>query len=142
MVQHEQLHSFRLDQRGLARVFGELEATIMDAVWTLGEATVGDVCDRLGDDANYKTVMTVMNRLVTKRALARRRTGRAYVYRALEAREAFLERVSRTVAEGLLRDFGPLAVAQFVDAVDAVDPTLLAGLERLVRARSGGEGGA
>lgn len=114
----------------------------MDAVWALGEPTIGDVCERLGDNANYKTVMTVMNRLVAKRTLARRRAGRAFVYRALETREAFLERVSRTVAEGLLLDFGPLAVAQFVDAVDAVDPALLASLEQLVRARSGGESDA
>jgi predicted transcriptional regulator len=134
------LHAFKLDQRGLARVFGELEATIMDAVWSMGEGTVSDVCDRLGDDTNYKTVMTVMNRLVEKRALSRRRCGRAYVYRASESRAAFLERVSRNVVESLLLDFGDLAVAQFVDAVDAVDPALLEELERLVRQRTGVDG--
>jgi len=41
-------------------VFGELEARIMEAVWALGEPTVQDVCDRLGGDYHYKTVMTVM----------------------------------------------------------------------------------
>jgi predicted transcriptional regulator len=139
MTQHDQVHSFKLDQRGLGRVFGELEAEIMAAVWSLGEPTVGDVCDRLGAEANYKTVMTVMNRLVQKGVLVRQRAGRAFVYTAAEGQDAFMERVSRRVFEGLLQDFGAVAVVQFMDAVDAVDPALLVSLERLVRERSAGE---
>jgi predicted transcriptional regulator len=132
------VQTFKLDQRGLARLFGELEAQIMEAVWSLGQGTVQDVCDQMGDAFHYKTVMTVMNRLVDKRVLARRRLTRAYVYAASEPREQFLERVSRNVVEGLLQDFGSLAVAQFVDALDAVDPAMLVQLERLIQAKSNG----
>jgi predicted transcriptional regulator len=137
MARTPSVHSFKLDQRGLARVFGELEAQIMETVWELGEPTVQDVCDRLGEDYNYKTVMTVMNRLVDKRILNRRRESRAFCYSARESRDEFLGRVSRHVVEGLLQDFGGLAIAQFVDAVDAVDPSQLAELERLIQARTG-----
>jgi hypothetical protein len=49
-------------------------------------------------------------------------------------------RVSRRVVEGLVQDFGDLAVAQFVDALDEVDPALLDQLAQLVRERSTGEG--
>lgn len=129
------VQTFKLDQRGLARVFGELEVEIMEAVWALGEARVADVCDWLGGAANYKTVMTVMNRLVEKRVLARERQSRAFVYTAVETRDAFLCLVSRRVAEGLVRDFGDHAVAQFVDALDAVDPALLERLQELVDER-------
>ncbi|MCB0215531.1 MAG: BlaI/MecI/CopY family transcriptional regulator [Chloroflexi bacterium] len=129
-----ELPAFKLDQQGLARVFGELEAAVMDAVWSLEAATVAEVCARLGQDANYKTVTTVMNRLVAKGALRRRHTSsRAFVYSASESRAAFETRLSRRVAEGLLRDFGALAVAQFVDAMDAVDPELRARLETMVK---------
>jgi predicted transcriptional regulator len=139
-MDNERLHSFKLDHRGAARVFGELEATVMEAVWRLGEPTVADVCEALGPDANYKTVMTVMNRLVTKGILSRRRTGRAFLYSAIESREALMEHVSRRVVEGLLQDFGALAVAQFMDALDTVDPQLVADLQARVKARdlSGG----
>jgi predicted transcriptional regulator len=133
-------HAFRLDQRGLARVFGELEAAVMEAVWALGQPTVAQVCVRLGAGSNYKTVMTVMNRLVEKRVLTRRRRGRAFVYAAVETRDAFVERLSRRVVEGLVQDFGDLAVAQFVDALDAVDPALLDQLARLVREHEAGGG--
>ncbi len=129
------LQAFKLDQHGLARVFGELEAEVMDAVWELGEATVVQVSGRIGDGVHYKTVMTVMNRLVDKQILTRKRTGRAYVYHAVECRSEFLEGISRRVVEGLVSDFGPAAVAQFVDALDAVDPSLVDRLEALVRER-------
>jgi predicted transcriptional regulator len=131
----QRLPAFKLDQRGLARVFGELEAEVMDAVWDLGEPSVAEVVARLDGDVHYKTVMTVMNRLVDKQILTRSRVGRAFAYRPVESRSEFLERVSRCVVEGLVRDFGPAAVAQFVDALDAVDPKLLDRLEDLVRQR-------
>jgi len=134
--------AFKLHERGLARVFGELEAEIMDAVWRSGSVTVGDVCVALGEGANYKTVTTVMNRLVEKRVLVRERCSRAFVYRAVDSREDFLGRVSRRVAEGLVRDFGDVAVAQFVDAVDTIDPALLAKLHALVEARTVAEDGS
>lgn len=134
------VQTFKLDQRGLARIFGELEARIMDVVWELGEPTVADVCERLGDDYHYKTVLTVMNRLVDKRVLTRRRIGRAYSYTPVESREAFLARVSRNVVEGLLQDFGHLAIAQFVSAVDRIDPESLAELQALIEARMKNEG--
>ena len=110
--------SFRLNQEGLARVFGELEAQIMEAVWQLEEPTVQAVCDFLGPEHNYKTVMTVMNRLVEKGALNRCRRSRAFVYQPGQSREAFLRRVSQAVMGGLVRDFGGLAVAQFVETLD------------------------
>lgn len=130
-------HAFKLDREGLERVFGELEAAVMDAVWRRGEASVLQVADDLGDGAHYKTVMTVMNRLVEKGVLERRRRSRAFVYRARESREAFRARVSLRVVEGLVRDFGDVAVAQFVETLEGVDPGLLARLRRLVDAHDG-----
>lgn len=129
------VRAFRLGGTGLERVLGELEASIMEAVWRAGEASVQDVCDKLGPDHNYKTVMTVMNRLVEKRLLSRYRVSKAFVYTALESRQAFLDRVSRKVAAGLVRDFGAVAIAGFVDAVDELSPADLALLEELVHRR-------
>lgn len=129
------VQAFRLNQEGLARIFGELEARVMEAVWELQEPSVQGVCDYLGPDHHYKTVMTVLNRLVEKGTLVRKRHSRAYVYAARQSREAFLCRVSRAVMGGLVRDFGTLAVAQFVETLDEIDPDHLTELERLVRER-------
>ena len=73
------IQSFRIHEEGLARLFGELEAKVMESIWALQdqEPTVQAVCDYLGPGHNYKTVMTVLNRLVEKGALTRQRRSRA-----------------------------------------------------------------
>jgi predicted transcriptional regulator len=130
------VHAFKLDRHGLARVFGALEAEVMEAVWELGSPTVSDVCERLGVEANYKTVMTVMNRLVEKHALSRDRDSRAFRYRAAESRSEFEARVSRQVVEGLIAEFGDQALAHFLSALDAVEPELVQRLAAWVAERT------
>lgn len=134
------VRTFRLGGTGLERVLGELEASIMEAVWRAGEAAVQEVCDALGPDHNYKTVMTVMNRLVEKKLLSRRRVSKAFLYSAVEERQQFVNRISHRVASGLVSDFGATAIAQFVDAVDELSPDDLSLLEELVRRKTGRAG--
>ena len=126
---------FDLDAQGLARVLGELEARILEAVWAHGPATVKDVTAALGPDAHFKTTMTVMNRLVDKGLLIRRRRGRAFVYQAVIERDTFRRRVAEQVVSGLLADFRQPALASFVDAAD---PAQLDELEALIRRRRDG----
>jgi predicted transcriptional regulator len=121
-----------LDECGLARLFGELEARIMEAIWSLEEATVREICCHLGENCNYKTIMTVANRLVDKGALERRRQGRAFVYTAVAPRDEFLESVSRQMVLGLMNDFRSAAIAGFVEAVDQIAPHHLEALRRLI----------
>ncbi len=74
------------------RQFGELEAVIMDLLWSRGgSATVRDVLQdlRRGRSIAYTTVMTVMNNLHRKHLLARRMEGRAWQYQPVKTREQF-----------------------------------------------------
>ena len=134
-----QLHAFRLNQHGLARLFGELETKVLNIVWALGEPTVQDVVDRLGEPTNYKTIMTVMNRLVDKHFLERHKVSRAFVYRARWTREEMVTRLSRQVLDGLIADFGPMVMVQFVDSVAETDRRRLTELARLVGDKLTGE---
>ncbi|HVW01980.1 MAG TPA: BlaI/MecI/CopY family transcriptional regulator [Planctomycetaceae bacterium] len=64
------------------------ELEIADIVWTLGEATVQDVCDNLTRPLAYTTVMTTLSHLESKKnILTRVKRGRAYVYRPCVSRE-------------------------------------------------------
>ena len=108
----------------------------MEAVWQQGALTGSELCEALGPDAHYKTVLTVANRLVEKGLLTREPAkGRAFRYRAAESRTAFLDRVAGRVASGLVGDFGRPALARLVEAAAEVDPAYLDELERLVRER-------
>jgi predicted transcriptional regulator len=129
---------FNLDRTGLARVLGELESRILEAIWQLGAPTGKEICETLGRGAHYKTVLTVANRMVEKGLLVREPAGgRAFRYRATEERDVFLTRIAGSVASGLVGDFGPPALAQFVQAAEEIDPAYLDELERLVRIRKG-----
>lgn len=74
------------------------ELQLMDVLWTIGQGTVQDVCDRLERDLAYTTVMTTLNLLVTKKqVLTREKQGRAYIYRPAVTRE----QVSRSILTDL-----------------------------------------
>jgi predicted transcriptional regulator len=126
------IHRFDLDNQGLARVLGELEARILETVWDLGQATSKDVAAGLGPSAHVKTVMTVMNRMVEKGLLTRTLRGRHFVYAATMDREAFLKQVATQVLSRLLSDFAHPTMAHFVDGATSEQ---LAELERLIAER-------
>ena len=57
-------HRFNLEESGLTRVLGALEARIMEAVWHIGNPVGKEISVALGPGVHYKTVLTVANRLV------------------------------------------------------------------------------
>jgi predicted transcriptional regulator len=77
----------------VVRGFGDLEAVIMDRLWTWDRAvTVRDVVDDLQTyrDIAYTTVMTVMDNLHSKGALTRQKDGRAWRYEAAQSRDEYV----------------------------------------------------
>ncbi len=82
------------------RRLGELEAAIMDRLWTWRRpATVREVLDDLHQirPIAYTTVMTVMDTLHRKELLRRERDGRAYRYEAVLSREEHSAQLMQTV---------------------------------------------
>lgn len=102
----------------------------MELLWPQGEATVGRVAELLAPKRPaYTTVMTVMTRLVGKGLLRRRLVGRAYVYQPAKTKEKFLADLSRTRTRTLVRDFGDVALAHFLQEIKGADPRRLARLQ-------------
>lgn len=128
------LTTYRLHASGLRRVLGDLEADIMERLWARGNATIGEIHHDLERERQiaFNTVMTVMNRLVDKGLLTRSRRGRRYRYAPSQDRDALMASVSRSLAQGLVRDFSEYAVAQFASALAEEDPDKLDDLERLI----------
>src|SRR5260370_29784466 len=77
---------------GGVRGFGELEAAIMDRVWSAGRPVlVREIHDRLRPDREpaYNTVLTVVEILYRKGWLEREKDGRASRYTATVTREDY-----------------------------------------------------
>ena len=69
---------------------GDLQAEVMEMVWTLGEATVTQIHERilLKRKVTYTTILVAMQKLDKNGWLKHRREGRANVYRPSRSREA------------------------------------------------------
>ncbi|MGH3682389.1 MAG: BlaI/MecI/CopY family transcriptional regulator [Natronosporangium sp.] len=108
------------------RQLGELEAAVMDRLWTWDRPTrVREVVEDLRPERNlaYTTVMTVMDNLHRKGLLARERDGRAYRYRPAASREEH----TAALMEAALAAGGDRSTAllRFVDRMDRSEVAIL-----------------
>ena len=69
-------------RNGSTQIPPPLELECLKVLWKLGEGSVKDVRHGLTANRNlaYTTVMTVLDRLARKGGVARRKTGRSFLY--------------------------------------------------------------
>ena len=129
----------RHGKRGIALRLFDLEAEIMDVVWSrqLDRFAVSDVLAVLERrrEIAYTTVMTTLARLHEKGVLDRHRDGKRYLYSPRFSREEFLQSTARDVLRGLSDSAGREALALLVETVSSADQQVLDELERMIRRR-------
>jgi predicted transcriptional regulator len=126
----------RVERDPLQAALGTLERPVMEIVWGAEEVTVRDVQGKLLRPVAYTTVMTTLDRLFKKGFVARRRSGRAFVYRATGSREQTEAAVASGVVTGLLSTGAAMPIlSNLVDVVGSQDDglDLLNALEAMVR---------
>jgi predicted transcriptional regulator len=115
----------------------ELEAEVMEEMWAHGEAPVRSVMDALNKRAPkeraYTTYMTIMARLHKKGVLSRRREGKTDFYAPELDRDEFMARRARAEVEGLVAQYGDVALSHFARQVAGLDPARRRALQRLAR---------
>ena len=134
MKQKEYPFTFDPSKKGLRKILGDLEADIMEIVWTKMEVTVREVSDQLKRrrEIAYTTVMTVMSRLADKGLLQKIKQGNAFLYRPTSSKEEFTQSTVKKVINELLGDFTAPVLSQFVDSVDEDNPERMEELARLI----------
>lgn len=127
----------RPGKKGLELRLHELEATVMDVVWSrkLTAFAVSEVLAVLEKrrDIAYTTVMTTVARLHEKGLLARERDGKRYLYSPKVTREEFLAATAREVLEGAVG--GHQAMAMLAEKVSEASAGELDELEALIQKR-------
>jgi predicted transcriptional regulator len=123
---------------------GDLEYAILSAVLDMGSATVREIHARVGEPESlaYTTTATVLDRLFAKRLVGRRLVGKSFTYSARIKRADLERRRTKTMLEHLVGAAPVPAMANLVDAVEAIDPKLLDELARALEARRRSRGGA
>ncbi|MEX0713213.1 MAG: BlaI/MecI/CopY family transcriptional regulator [Pirellulales bacterium] len=120
---------------------GHRERQIMDAIYQLGEASVGDVQGRLADPPSYSSVRTMIRLLESKGLLRHRREGTKYVYRPTESHDMASRSALRHLIDTFFRGSAPDAVATILDvSADQLTEDDLRKIEQLIeQARKEGQ---
>lgn len=108
----------------------------MEEVWRGdGEVAVREVLDALNARSRrkraYTTVMTIMSRLHTKGLLDRELRGKTHFYRPTMSRDAYMNARARDEVDGLVADYGDVALAHFARRVAGLDSKRLRKLREL-----------
>jgi predicted transcriptional regulator len=98
---------------------GARERQILDAIYRLGEASVGDVRAELPDPPSYSAVRTMIRVLERKGLLRHRQVGIKYVYRPSHSRDAAAQSALAHVMETFFGGSATEAVAAILDASSA-----------------------
>ncbi|MDP2684340.1 MAG: BlaI/MecI/CopY family transcriptional regulator [bacterium] len=109
------------------KIFGTLEREVMEIIWVKRSVTVREIFEQIKQKRKiaYTTVMTIMDRLFTKGILKRKKLGKTYLYNSFVTKSDFFEKTSKNIINDLIHDFGDVAIAQFVNTLDTVDPKKL-----------------
>src|SRR5437763_17031662 len=104
MTQEPSLHTYRPDRTGVRKILGDLEAEIMEYIWSRPEGegvTVRDVYEAILAQRHiaYTTVMSTMTRLAKKQVLRVTTEQTAYQYFPTMSAEALLSHVAGRMME-------------------------------------------
>jgi BlaI family transcriptional regulator, penicillinase repressor len=111
----------------------DAEWQVMNVIWERREATAAEVVEALGKDMNWtdRTVKTLLNRLVGKKALAFSEDGKRYVYHAKVPRQACVRAESKSLAGRVFSGSIPRMLMHFVRDAD-LSKDEIAELKRII----------
>lgn len=106
---------------------GALEADVLRALWDLDQpAAPSDVIEHMETGLAYTSIATILTRLCDKGVVARKKIGRAYVYRAVSSEADLTASRIRTLLDEVTDRES--ALAGFARALDKEDAARLASL--------------
>lgn len=107
---------------------GALERAVMNELWARNGGTLArDLAAALPSQPAHTTVLTILDRLVTKGLVRRHREGRAHRYHAVQSQDAHVAELMRLALAGAGDPESAL-----IHFLDAVSPTDVAVLRRLL----------
>lgn len=113
----------------LSTSVGELEGSVLEALWTRGELATPAVFDAVGKPRGlaYTTILTVLQRLYRKGLVSRRGAGKTHVYSPAVSREQFSERRGEVLASAMI-GLGSAGLSAFLAEASRLDPAFMSNL--------------
>lgn len=127
---------FRPDRPGIRKVLGDLEAEIMELIWSRPDrqgTTVRDVFEVLYERRRlaYTTVMSTMTRLARKGLLRAKKSDQAYIYYPTLTQDEFISRFVGRILDDLLVNFSGITLER-LRTLSESDPQAAPRAQRLL----------
>src|SRR3989304_1422453 len=122
-------------KNGHGKVLGHLEHDILDALWKRGEASGRQVFEEVSRDIAITTVLTVLERLVSKGLVEKIRGKEANLFRSVYTKEELAKKLSDEIFRSILVLSAPAASAAFVNMLADIKPIELDRLATLVESK-------
>ena len=114
------------------RDLGRRERQIMDVVYQMGRASVGDVRDQLPDPPSYSAVRAMLNLLEDKGHLTHEQDGLRYVYKPTAARSQLRRSALRHVVQTFFDGSPTSAVAALLEMAGEISASDRARLAKMI----------
>lgn len=116
MSEDRQMGKGNMGKKKSRSELGARERQILDVIYSLGEASVGEVHERLSDRPSYSAVRTMIRLLESKGLLKHRQEGIKYVYRPTQSKESVSKKALRHLVQTFFGGSAPDAVAALFDS--------------------------
>lgn len=118
---------FKPEPTGVRTELGDLERTVMEALWELGVCTAGEVRHHVSQthQVALTTIATTLERLCKKGLVERSGERRIYRYRAALSREQLERRIVGEALAYLAQRFPEALAAYFHRAPEEISPEVL-----------------
>lgn len=112
-----------ISKTGIGKFFGDLEAKVMEILWSKGKNTVQTIRENLDKEYSFNTIMTVMNRLVDKGLLNKDTSLKPYEYSTSVSKDSFYQQMTSKIFSNMGGEMSDYVLAHFADVleVDAKD---------------------
>lgn len=109
------------------------ESVVMEALWRRQPLSAEEVIEEVAEEQGWttRTVKTLLNRLLTKKAVAAELDGRRYLYRPLVDRESYVSEESRNLIDRLFLGRVSSLVTHFSER-EQLSADDIAALKRLI----------
>lgn len=98
---------------------GPLEREVMQCLWNHDETTVRQIVDCLSKKKSiaYTTVMTILDRLHSKRIVSRKKVSKAYVYTPRLSKKQVVQNIINQTLKSLSKGYGTEATTAFARGI-------------------------
>ena len=130
---------FKSSEPGLEKIIGRLERAILEILWENQGIPGREIHQRILKERKlaYTTTLTVLDRMVKKGTVIRKKEGNLFLYYPSLKKDEFEHHVASTVIKGIYEIAPSPAISAFVDIISTMDESEVKEIIRQIKKNKG-----